>query len=148
VKAVMRAWLAAVAASASTALHSWLTANSSWSASAVAEWAADARTRSPAGRGESTKTASVPTAEASQNPSSRDGTKLIAAGEAAGKTKVSMAAVAPMAALGPAMPANRTQNVTTRVTAAAIAAFDPSEDPVLTAVPITISTVPVHASPK
>ena len=85
-KALMRAWLAAAAASASAGLHSVLRAYSSWSASAVAERAAEARTRSPAGRGESTKTASVPIAEASQNPSSRDGTKLIAAGEAAGRT--------------------------------------------------------------
>ncbi len=61
---------------------------------------------------------------------------------------MSIAAVAPMAALGPVIPANRTQNVTTRVTAAAIAAFEPVEDPVLTAVPITISTLPVHARPK
>ena len=42
---------------------------------------------------------------------------------------MSIAAVAPMAALGPVMPANRTQNVTTRVTAAAIAAFEPVRRP-------------------
>src|SRR6202522_3464287 len=134
----MRARLAAFEASASTGLQRPVRANSIWSASAVAELAAEARIRSPAGRGESTSTASVPTAETSQNPSRREGTMLIAPFDAAGKTKVSIAAVAPDAAFGPAMPAKSTQKATTSVTAAAIADFAAIEVGVLTAVPSTI----------
>ena len=90
----------------------------------------------------------MPTHETSQNPSSRDGTMLIVPREAAGNTKVSIAAVAPEAAFGPAMPANRTQKATTTVTPAAMADFASTDAGVLTAVPSTISTVPVSARPK
>ena len=59
---------------------------SNWSASARALLAAALRSTAPGGRGDSASTASVPTNEASHQPSSRAGTMLNAPGDAAGST--------------------------------------------------------------
>ena len=80
---------------------------SRWAASARADPAAAARSRSPGDGGESSSTATVETTEASHQPASRSGIMPTVPGVATDSTKGSSAAVTPEAALGPATPAKK-----------------------------------------
>ena len=111
-------------------------------ASARADPAAAARSRSPGDGAGISSTAAVETTEASHQPASRSGIMLTVPGVATGSTKGSSAAVTPEAALGPATPAKKIPNATGIVTRTA------SQVIPLTAVPMISPMLPITASPR
>ena len=140
--ALISSCLAAWQAWVSAAVAVPLTDASRWAASARADPAAAARSRSPGDGGESSSTATVETTEASHQPASRSGIMLTVPGVATDSTKGSSAAVTPEAALGPATPAKKIPNATGIVTRTA------SQVIPLTAVPMISPMLPITASTR